>query len=534
MSVIDKYEPAEVFKYFEEIAAIPHGSGNTRKISDYLVDFANKHGLDVVRDDPGNVVIFAPGTSGTPSEPGTSYDDGSVVTPSESGTSYEDMPPIILQGHMDMVCEKEPGTDIDMENEGLELLCDGKTITARGTTLGADDGIALAYILAILDSEKIAHPPIEAVFTVDEEIGMLGAAALDMSILKGRMLLNIDSEEEGVLLCGCAGGALVTGKWELGYEACDLSSDTACDHVMRLYRLTIDGLKGGHSGNEIDKGRANANILLGRVLEQMEDEIRLISVSGGSKDNAIPASAYADIAVSSDKIGGIAEKMKSAFRSEYRLTDPDVDVRLTEIEIGTVCPQSEADADKTGRAYTEDGMGLPKTVKVMTMDTMKRVINALRLLPNGIQRMSREMEGLVQTSLNMGILEIKNDTLELGFCVRSNVNSEKYELIGRVVRGIEALGGMALVSGDYPGWEYREKSPLRDHMVSVFERMYSHAPEVEMIHAGVECGFFDREIDGLDAISIGPDLKDIHTPNESMDIESVRRTWEYLLEVLKM
>ena len=497
MSVLENLEPKEVFDYFEAIAGIPHGSGNMTAISDYLAGFAVEHGLRYIKDEHKNVMIFKPATSG-----------------------YEDRPAVILQGHMDMVCEKEAGCNIDMAKEPIRLLCDGKKVTADGTTLGGDDGIAVAYMLAILASDDIAHPELEAVFTVDEEIGMLGAAALDMSVLKGKKLLNIDSEDEGIFLCGCAGGATVVGRVPFEVETGtgspvkkDANSD---DHhnngilheKQSVYKIRIDGLTSGHSGIEIDKGRANAIILLGRLLEKLDAscDIDIINLSGGGRDNVIPASAEAVIAVDDRDIQPVIKDCEKVFKNEYSITDPGLSVSIEIVN--------------------------DNTLTVMDSVSKERIINLLRALPNGVQRMNPAMPERVQTSLNIGILKT-DDHIEVSFLVRSDVKSEKQDLADRVTRIISMCGGTSEIIGDYPGWQFTGQSELIDIMSAVFKEQYGYEPKVETVHAGVECGYFAEAIEGLDVVSFGPDLKGIHTPAETMDVESVRRTWKLITDTLK-
>ena len=481
MGVLDGLEPAKVFSFFEEICSIPHGSGNTEKISDYLKEFAQKRGLYVLQDESGNILIKKPGTSG-----------------------YEEHPAVIIQGHMDMVCEKEADCGIDFEKDGLKLLVRDGVVTADGTTLGGDDGVAVAYALSILDSDDIPHPPLEVVLTVDEEVGMLGASAFDGSVLEGRVLLNVDSEDEGHVLCSCAGGVLVNAalpvevEKEEGYEVW----------------LSVDRLTGGHSGIEIIKERANANVLLGRILYELNETVsmRIISLKGGLKDNAIPKSAEARLLL--DTEGDVKEfaervaELKAKISRELKSTDPDFNLPIA---IG---------AQK-------------KAKRVMTYESTRSVIAALNLFPSGIQRMSKDLPGLVQTSLNLGILDSDVREVRFSFCVRSQVTSEKEELVGRIRCLMDVLGGTVKTEGDYPAWEYRSESALRDTMIAAYKDLYGKEPVIEAVHAGVECGIFAGKLEGLDAVSFGPDLKDIHTTSETMDIASVKRTWDYLLEVLK-
>lgn len=481
MAVLTGLEPKSVMKFFEEIASIPHGSGDTKRISDYCADFAKERGLWYLQDENNNIVIRKDGTAGR-----------------------EAHPYVMLQGHLDMVCEKEEGCLIDFTKDGLELeVKDGK-ISAKGTTLGGDDGIAIAYALAILDSDSIEHPPIEAVFTVDEEIGLLGASALDMSVLKSKYMINLDSEDEGYLLVSCAGGATANCSLPVKREA--------FDGVMLT--ITADGLLGGHSGQEIHKGRANSSMLLGRVLSNVFSKIsfRLVSISGGNKDNAIPRSTSAVIAVKNEeeaeKISAVVSGLLKVISAEYSVTDPDIRLRT----------------EKTTEA---PGM-LP-----MDEESTKRVIYMLRLFPAGVQRMSPNIAELVQTSLNLGVLRTEEACVTSAFSVRSSVDSEKDELIGRIASVMNVLGGTLSLSGVYPAWAYREDSKLRDIMVEVYKELYRKDMVVYAIHAGVECGLFCGAMKDLDAVSIGPDMKDIHTTAETLDIGSVQRSWEYLLEVLK-
>lgn len=479
MGVLTGLEPKKVFEYFEEICKIPHGSSDTRRISDFCVDFAIKHGFKYIQDSLNNVIIFKDGTKG-----------------------YEQSNPIIIQGHMDMVCEKEPDCNIDFKEEGLELSLSGGIISANGTTLGGDDAIALAYALAILDSDDIPHPPLEVVFTVDEEIGMLGAAGMDCSPLKSKTMLNIDSEEEGYLLVSCAGG--VTAVCHIG-----------CEWKIKegvLADITVSGLIGGHSGVEIDKQRANACKVLGRILYGLKNRAAygLVSVNGGLKDNAIPRMAQASLLIDRKDEAVIKEYLSDIGRilsDEYKSDDRDISVDIS--------------------------IGGEKELPVMEDNVKDRVVAALVTLPDGIQRMSSDIEGLVQTSLNLGILSTDEKEVSMSFSVRSSVGTQKDELVDKIKCLMDSLGGNVTLSGDYPAWEYKENSKLKDLMIQVFEEQTGRKPVVQALHAGVECGLFAGKIEGLDCVSFGPDIKDIHTTAECMDAESVKRTWEYLLEILK-
>lgn len=476
MAVLEHLEPKQVFHYFEALSAIPHGSQNTKAISDWCVAFAKTRGLEVYQDQANNVIIIAPASPG-----------------------YEQAAPIILQGHLDMVCEQESSCLKNMECEGLDLAVDGDSVYARGTTLGGDDGIAVAMALAILDDPSIPRPRLEVVLTTDEEIGMLGAAELDVTPLKARQLLNIDSEDEGVFTVSCAGGSVAR---------CVLPVERAPFEGTAL-QICVSGLTGGHSGVEIHKGSANADMLLGRLLwaAAKAADLRLVAVVGGLKDNAIPVAAeatvvVADAQVAKEQLALLAE----ALNAEYRATDPGMEISVTEGSAASL-PMSER--------------------------STRGVLCLLTCAPNGVQMMNPDIPGLVQTSLNLGILETSEASVSAAFCVRSSVESQKEMLQERLSCLMERLGGTIEVSGDYPGWMYRPESPLRERMAEVFREQYGHEPVIEAIHAGVECGLLCGKLPGLDCVSIGPDLREIHTPRERMSISSVQRVWAFVLEVLK-
>ena len=469
-------KPADVLGYFEQICAIPHGSGNTKPISDYLVSFAQTHGLRYIQDDLNNVILFGEGTCG-----------------------MENHEPVIIQGHMDMVCEKDDDCPIDMQTQGLDVTHDGQFVYAKGTTLGGDDGIAVAYALALLADKTIAHPPLEVVITVDEETGMFGAAGIDLSMLKGRKLLNIDSEEEGIFTVSCAGGARGTIRLPLERRAV----------YGPCVRLTVEGLQGGHSGVEIHKNRANANKVMGLFLERVQKLMPLCitKLQGGAKDNAIPRSCQVTLVALGmyiERINDIAEQLQAEIRQQY--DEPEAVIRGDDVEaLG-------------GNA--------------LTTECTAKVIALLNAAPNGVQAWSQDIEGLVQTSLNLGVAEI-NDDLRLTFAVRSSVNQEKRELLDRLAELAKFYDGSYSEVGDYPAWEYKKDSSLRDTMVNVYTEMFGTAPEVVAIHAGLECGLLSEKIPGLDCVSIGPQMFDIHTSRERLDIASTERTWNFIKEVLK-
>ena len=479
MSVLNKLQPEGVFAIFEQLCAIPHGSRNTKAISDFCVKFAEQRGLRCIQDENNNVILFAPASAG-----------------------MEHAQPVILQGHLDMVCEKTPDCDLDMEKQGLRLQTDGEWVWADQTTLGGDDGIAVAYALAILDDTSIQHPPLEVILTVDEEIGMLGAASIDLGQIGGRRLLNIDSEEEGVLLTSCAGGATVS---------CSIPMMWSIKKGLRV-TVKIHGLRGGHSGTEIDKGRANANVLLGRFLNELDKEYpyALCTVDGGLKDNAIPRESTADLIISPDyleELCAYAAKTQSAWREEFGENDPEIAVSVQEIGIDSH--------------------------EVMFGDCRRNTLAVMSQLPNGVQAMSQEIEGLVQTSLNFGILKTDFRGVHMTFSVRSSINAEKDALMEQLADLMARYGGGAEIDGEYPAWEYRKESKLRRIMTQVYTEQYGEAPKIQAIHAGLECGLLAGKLPDLDAISFGPDIEEIHTTRERLSIPSVQRTWNFILGVLK-
>ncbi len=469
MRKLDGLKPEKVFFYFEEICSIPHGSGNTDKISDYCVEFAKKHNLEYVKDSFNNVIIKKAATDG-----------------------YQSHPPVIIQGHLDMVCEKEEDATINMVTEGLDITHNDEYVYANGTTLGGDDGIAVAMALAILDDNSIVHPPLEVVFTTDEETGMDGAVGLDTSSLKAKTLLNIDSECEGVLTVSCAGGAHVQITIPLNSEITE----------GNCYKIKVDGLIGGHSGVEIDKGRLNSNKAIAKLLSTFDFDYKIAKINGGLKDNAIPRTSECVIFTDKD-IESYCKKFQNCNKIS---TDPDLTVSVS---------KSNCKADAFTKADS------------------KKLVEFLSTVENGVIKMSTDIDGLVQTSLNLGILVSDQNSISASFAVRSSKNNEKIELIEALKTHAEAFGGTLKSSSHYPAWEYKQNSRLRDTMVSVYKNMYGKSPVVEAIHAGLECGLFCDKIEDLDAVSFGPDMCDIHTTRERLNIESTKRTFEYLCNVLK-
>lgn len=473
--MLENCTPREVFSIFEELCSLPHPSRNTKAATDYCVRFAEKYGLAYRTDGAGNVIIRKPATGGK-----------------------EGAPTVILQGHLDMVAEKEPDCPVDFDRDGLSLFLDGDLIGAHGTTLGGDDGVAVAMVLAILADDSLSHPAIEAVFTTDEEIGMLGAEALDMSDLCGKYMINIDSEEEGVLTVSCAGGAQADIRLPLGREA-------ACGSC---FFVTLDGMSGGHSGAEIHKNRANAARVSAMLLSSVGAvcRVRLLSIEGGTKDNAIPCRATCcfyvdDVPAAEAAVRAFQETVKAT----YATSDPGLTLTY-EIREENIPAMTEKDT---------------------------RVLQDLLLdIPCGVQKMSADIPDLVQTSLNLGILKSSESEVLAVYSVRSSVGGEKRELLARMRALATAAGASFAVEGEYPAWEYKKVSPLRDTVVDTYRRLYGKEMRVEAIHAGLECGLFSDRISGLECVSLGPNMQDIHTTRERLSVSSVSRTYDFVCAIL--
>lgn len=479
MPVLEHLQPANVLRYFEEICAIPHGSGNTKAISDYCARFAEVRGLEYHQDSLNNIIIIKPATAG-----------------------YEAAPAVILQGHLDMVCEKTADCLLDMEKDGLTIETDGQWIWANGTTLGGDDGIAVAMALAALDDGNLEHPRLEVVFTVDEEVGMEGAVGLDTSCLQGRIMLNVDSEAEGILTVSCAGGVRASCHVPVEREN---TAGVCCE-------IVISGLIGGHSGVEIHKGRANSNMLMGRLLYGLSREmaLRVVKLHGGQADNAIAPRTEAVVLVPEEEMTraeALTASYAKVFRQEFAAADPNLAVAFS--------------------------AGKAESVPALTLSATARVTSALMLLPNGVQTMSQDIAGLVQTSLNLGVLRLDEHEMTATFAVRSSVATEKAMICNRIDCLSSLLGGCVTYAGDYPGWEYLRESKLRELVADVYEKQTGKKPVIEAIHAGLECGVFAGKLPGLDCVSLGPDMESIHTPKERLSVPSTARTWELLCEVLR-
>lgn len=483
MKVLENLQPASVFGFFEEISAIPRGSYNNTAMSNYLVNFAKERNLKFVQDEAENVLICKPASEG-----------------------YEDAPTLILQGHMDMVCEKVEGCTKDMSKEGIDLVIDGDLLTAKDTTLGADNGIAVAMMLSILDDNTLKHPALECIFTTDEETGLEGATAFDANLLKGRTMINLDSEDEGIITVGCAGG--VTANVLLPYETETAATDT------KAYSIVIDGLRGGHSGADIHFERANSNILMGRLLDLIRSDatIGLSHIAGGRADNVICNRTEAVIHVTAAEMAKVEEAIE-AFRkiiaNEYHTSDPDITITL----------QEKDSADQT---------------EVLKSEGFDTLISYLLLTPNGVQNMSADIEGLVETSLNLGSLTLEDGAIRGLYALRSSVETRLDLLTTKLSKLTKLLGGSVKFEFPYPAWEYRPESPIRDLCVETYKELYGNEPIIEAIHAGLECGLFAGKLgEEFDATSIGPQMNDVHTPNEVLSISSTERFYKHLLLILE-
>ncbi len=464
-----------VLDLFDQIAAIPHGSGNMDKIAAFCVSFAQERGLTVLRDEANNVVIKKPGTGG-----------------------YENAPAILLQGHLDMVCQKDPDLSFDFETDPIPVLRQGDELLTKGTTLGGDNGIAVALMLDLLDRGDLSHPPIEAVFTSDEEIGMIGAGKLDFSLLSAKRMINLDAEEDDKVTVSCAGGMDVVMR-------CPLQTKPASGSFVSV---TLAGLAGGHSGVDIGKGRENALLLAGRFLAHMRNKIpfSLCSVQGGDKANAICSGAEILVATS------------------------DAETFLTEAGEYLSCLKEEISSVEKDFSYT---VVLSKERKeVLEEELSQRIISALCTAPQGVVRMSGEICGLVETSLNLGICRMEEGTFLLHFLLRSSKESALFALEEKLLAFAHLCSFEAESFGFYPAWEYRKNSPLRELYTRLYLQTYGTEPQVEAIHAGLECGVFAKGIEELDCISIGPCLTDIHTPRERANIPSVDKIYGLVEKVL--
>lgn len=482
-SIMNSLLKDKVFYYFSEISKIPRESGNEKEISNYLKNFALDKGLYVRQDEYLNIIIKKPATLG-----------------------YETAPTVILQGHMDMVCEKNEGTVHDFTKDPIKLLIDGDFLYADGTTLGADNGIAVAYALALLDSNDIPHPNLEIVITTDEEVGLTGALSMDVEDLQGEYFINLDTEEEGEIVVSCAGGLRALLELPIEYKDFNRSD-------FFSYQLSIKGLKGGHSGMEIDKNRGNAIKILGIVLSNLYKDVdfNISHIFGGMKDNVIPRESFVTLYIPKEKIDLFKENLSyisEVIKQEFSTTEPELMFVLEMIEN-------------------------PVSEKVFSNESLENIIFLLMTLPNGVQTMSAEIEGLVESSINLGRLYLEEDDLCFEFASRSSVRSKKYRMVEILNLFAKKVNGKCIESKDYPEWPLKKDSKLLNICINTYEKMYNKKPIVKGIHAGLESGVFLEKLPHIDAVSIGPNAYDVHSPDERISISSVKRTWDYLLEILK-
>lgn len=476
MGVLSGHEPKRQFEIFEEMSAIPRKSGDTKGIADYCEKFAKDRGLRCRRDAADNVVIFVDGTPG-----------------------YENSAPVLLQAHTDMVCVKEPGYEHDFAKDGIKLKVDGDWISAESTTLGADNGIGAALIMAIAEDKTIEHPPLEILLTSDEEIGLIGAQKLDMSDLKGKVLMNFDCGSEGVATVSCAGGRKTNAIFPAKKTA---ASGTVLE-------ITVDGLLGGHSGGEIDKERANSNHVMGRILYKVMkvSDVRIVSINGGSAENAIAATTVAQIAVDkADEAMAVIEKMGAALKKEYATSDPGLFVKC-----------ENKGAAKEAVSSTESA----------------NVIKAIMLSPNGVQAMSMDIPSLVTTSMNLGVIRTDADTITLVHCLRSSVVSRKEEVQEIIDTIVETFGGRVEVDYEFSAWEFKKESPFRDMLSEVAKEVLGKELTIQATHGGLECGVFYGMRPDIEYVSMGSNSHDAHRPGERTSISSAQRMWKYTCEVLK-
>ena len=480
MRILENLQPKEVFYFFEEICNIPHGSENEKKLSDYIVHFAQEKGLFCRQDGANNVLVKKAGTKG-----------------------YETAPPVILQSHIDMVCEKNGNVDHDFETQGIKLMVEEGKIKAKGTTLGADNGIGAAYMLALLAADNISHPPLEAVFTTDEERGMHGAKAFDAGDLEGKTLINLDTEEEGEFVVSCCGGNRTIVSLPIVWEQGDFEASP--------YLLKITGLTGGHSGSDIHLQRASANKLMGRILFDIFSvyDSRMCRIDGGLQDNAIPREAEAVLLLKQQQLQAIEallQRLNKIYAEEYEGVEENITLSLLPMR------------EKVGQCFSKE--------------TTEKIISILLLLPYGVETMDMKLGNLVESSSNVGVVETTENTVHFHNAIRSSLESRK-QLIADKIRLIAKLtNAQTVVKGEYPEWTFSKSSAITALCQQTYQELYQKQPVITYIHAGLECGIFAKKIPGLDMISIGPEIRGAHSPEERVDIASVQRVWEFLQKVL--
>jgi len=481
---LDNIEPKKVLKYFQEVSNIPRESGKEEQIADYLIEFAQKNGFEVVRDEYHNVLIRK-----------------------EASPGKKDRPGVILQAHTDMVCEKNKGVVHDFSKDPIKLRIEGDKLYAEDTTLGADNGIGMAVALAILTDESVSHPPLEVLLTSDEERGMTGAENFDTRLLRGSVFINLDGSDEGIFIVGCAGGPGVLTEIPVEREL-------VCQ-TKQLVKLEVKGLKGGHSGEDIHRGRANAIKLLVRTILEIKKEIDvdLISVQGGMKYNAIPRESEAMMLIFEkdlEKATLLTEKMEEALRKEYRASEPDL-----KIEIGEWQEQGQAVSNPMSHRSTE------------------RILHYLSMAENGVLKMNPEFPELVESSVGMDVVRTEGNRVLVETLTRSSFESAYHNSYQKIVQLAQFVGGSTSVLSDCPEWEYDPDSPITSHLISVYEKMTGYKASKQILHAGLECGVFGGKVERkLDMVAIGPDIRDMHTPGEYVSLSSLQRFWEFFIKAI--
>ena len=504
---MNNLEPKNVFKYFLDICKIPHGSGNLDGIVSYLISFAKDRNLEYIVDDTKNVIIKKNGS-------------GESVN-NRRGELCES---VILQAHIDMVCVKTATSTKDMSKEGLDVYTDGNYLRAKDTSLGGDDGIGVAIILAMLDDSDV-KVPIEALFTADEETGMYGAIGVDGNIFKGKKLINIDSEEEGELTVSCAGGSHLDSSIPIT-RMVDFREPSFVN-----YTLKVTGLLGGHSGMEIHKGRANAIIEIAYILKEMSDEgidYNLLSIEGGRFENVICPEAKCEICVNTedeDKFKTLISKLETELKKGYILTDKDIKIELSNFAgVSTTSPQNVGG---------EQFGGLFSTASPLDKESTKRVNDTLIAIPQGLLEVSQEFINLPWTSVNLGVIKTEEDKITLTSLARSNEDLKKNRVIKKYKTIFKSVGGKCEVRGEYPAWQYKKDSKLKEDLLSTYRELYGRDMKVVATHGGLECGLLLDKMKGLEAVSIGPTMKGVHSADETLYIDTVGKVYDFLLKYLE-
>jgi dipeptidase D len=478
-SVLGHLEPNAVWRNFEFICNYPHPSKKEDKLVEALLNWAKERNIEVEKDEAGNFVMRKPATPG-----------------------MENRRPITVQGHVDMVCEKNADVEFDFDNDAIQVWIDGDWVKAKGTTLGADNGIGVAMGMALLESTDIAHPDLEVLCTLDEETGMTGVLGLSENLLKGQILINLDSEEDGAFTIGCAGGLNTMGSYKIEAEA---------PAGGKAFKLVIKGLRGGHSGIEIHDGRGNAAKFMTRLLANLSDKlnVRIADFNSGNKHNAIPREAFATVVVSDAAVADFNAYVKQfgeTLFNEYKSKEPGLTV------------------------FAEEA-AMP--AKVWTANFQTNILRSFYLMPHGVYRMSPDIAGLVQTSTNMAIVETHEDEVYMLTSQRSSMDSEKRDLGYKVKLAMEAGGAVVSVGDGYPAWEPNINSPILQQAAKIYEDKYGNKPVIEAIHAGLECGLIGEKYPNMDMLSFGPNLEDVHSPDEKIQISSTAKCWDLLVEIIK-